>query len=224
MRRRTREMPMDDETDNETNYEAAHAADELEILYAKTLYALRESRKTMLGQYGVDDEAALLDQIRSGELAEHPAYEHYLGALIIGQTRMHVRAQAVQQLLGGEAGAKAEAKAGIEAETSLHLMLRDRIGEHYAHRLSEPVRLAQDALLVSFDSGVTVELRYYSAHKYSVGWRWGDATLRIDSAPVHADCATFPHHLHDDRSTRCCAIPCSRIGGPLPELILSELH
>ena len=180
-------MSMDHEPDHASDTEALEA---LELLYATTLYTLRESRKHMLRQYAVDSEACLLEKIRSGELDEHPAYEHYLGALIIDQARTHVRAQAIRQL-HGEAG-------DTLAETSVHLMLSDKIEEHYAHRLSEPIRVSQDALLLFFDSGLMVEVRYFSCDEYSIGWCWGDALCRIDTAPVHTGCATFPHHLHDD--------------------------
>jgi hypothetical protein len=174
---------MERETDH------AFDSDTLQYLYAKTLYALRESRKAMLRQYGLASEAALLELISAGSIAEHPAYEHYLGALIIEQTRNHIRAQATEQLGGGVA------IAGVEA--SVHLVLQEHIEQHYADRLSGPVQLAQDALLASFDTGLMVELRYFSVDEYSISWAWGDAQLRIDTAPTHADCASFPHHLHD---------------------------
>lgn len=172
--------------------EADHAfdSDTLQYLYAKTLYALRESRKAMLRQYGLASEAALLEQISAGTIAEHPAYEHYLGALIIEQTRNQIRAQATEQLGGGTALAS--------ADDSVHLMLQEKIEQHYADRLSAPVQLAQDALLASFDTGLMVEVRYFSVDEYSIGWAWGDAQLRIDTAPTHAACASVAHHLHDD--------------------------
>lgn len=40
-------------------------------------------------------------------------------------------------------------------------------------------------------------------------WRWRDAELRIDTAPVHPDHATFPHHLHGED------------GMPVPDLATS---
>lgn len=170
----------------------ADAADETEAmnaLYAQTIFALRESRKHLLKRYAVETEAALLEQIRAGALAVHPAYEHYLSALIVEQTRMVVRAQA-SEYLGGTA-------APDHAPVSVHLMLKENIEEHYASRLAEPVRLAQDALLLSFDSGLMVEARYFNKDEYSIGWSWGEAELRIDTAPVHVNEASFPHHVHD---------------------------
>lgn len=173
-------------------HEADHAFDSetLQYLYAKTLYALRESRKAMLKQYDLAGEAELLAQIAAGALAPHPAYEHYLGALIIAQTRNQIRAQAAQELGGGAVQ--------HSADNSVHPMLQQKIEEHYADRLSAPVQLAQDALLLCFDTGLVVEVRYFSCDEYSIGWAWGDAEMRIDTAPAHTACATFPHHLHDD--------------------------
>lgn len=199
---------MEHETDH------AFESDTLQYLYAKTLYALRESRKAMLKQYALASEAELLAQIAAGAIAPHPAYEHYLGALIIEQTRNQVRAQAAQELGG--------AAAQDSVDGSVHLMLQEKIEAHYADRLSAPVQLAQDALLLYFDTGLIVELRYFSCDEYSIGWVWGDAELRIDTAPVHAACASFPHHLHDDTAqlradtTTVAGAPC---WSNLPHLI-----
>lgn len=162
--------------------------DAMQALYARTLYSLRESRKAMLQPYAVADEAGLLERIRRGDVAPHPAYEHYLGALIIDQARAEVRTELTQRMCGAEPG----------DSIRVHPMLEQKVTEHYAHRLSAPVRCAQDALLLFFDSGLIVEARYFSADEYAIAWCWGEAELRIDTAPAHADCATFPQHLHDD--------------------------
>lgn len=182
-----------DERENEEDI--AEDPEFLQKLYAKTNYALRESRKAVLAQYAVEDEAALLEKIKSGELSEHPAYDHYLGALIVEQTRQHVRCEMMARL-GGRAGS-------ADGTESVHLTLKAQLEAHYAHRLSEPVRMAQDALILAFDSGLLMEVRYYSADEYMFSWSWGDAELRIDTAPVHPECPTYPHHLHgDDGSVR----------------------
>lgn len=167
----------------------------LQKLYAKTNFVLREARKAALGQYQVEDETALLEKIKCGQLGEHPAYDHYLSALILEQTRQHVRDDMLAQLGGGTDAS------GVRTETSVHLMLKEQLESHYADRLAEPVRLAQDALLLSFDSGLLMEVRYYSADEYMFDWYWGEAGLRIDTAPVHPECATFPQHLHGEDGT-----------------------
>jgi len=58
---------------------------------SRVTYVLRENRKALLEQHGVEDEQALLDKIKAGEIAEHPAYEHYLSARILVDTRNTVR-------------------------------------------------------------------------------------------------------------------------------------
>lgn len=179
---------MDQDMTGETeNYEDP---ENLQKLYAKTNFVLREARKEVLKQYQVENEAALLEKVRSGQLEEHPAYDHYLGALIIEQTRQHVRADMMAQM-GGSAGS-------ADTSDSVHLMLKEKLETHYAPRLSEPVRLAQDALILAFDSGLMMEVRYFSRDEYMISWSWGEAELRIDTAPVHSECPTFPHHLHGD--------------------------
>ena len=54
---------------------------------------LRDSRAQLLARYGAADEAALLDMIHSGAVAEHPAYQDYLGSLTIAATRERIRAE-----------------------------------------------------------------------------------------------------------------------------------
>lgn len=59
---------------------------------SRLIYELRENRDAILKSYGVADEIALLEGIYTGKLPEHPAYEHYLGARILHETRETVRA------------------------------------------------------------------------------------------------------------------------------------
>ncbi len=58
---------------------------------SRLLIELRESRAALLEHHGVDDDTALLQKIRAGEIAEHPAYEAYLGAKLMASTREAVR-------------------------------------------------------------------------------------------------------------------------------------
>lgn len=65
---------------------------------SRLIYELRESRKQLLQQYQVDSPEALLDKIRQGEVAEHPAYEHYLGAHALELSRENIRSQLKETL------------------------------------------------------------------------------------------------------------------------------
>lgn len=65
-------------------------AAEIEQL-SRLAYELRENRFAVLKPYGVEDEAALLQQIQAGAVDEHPAYEHYLAARVLADTRETVR-------------------------------------------------------------------------------------------------------------------------------------
>lgn len=78
------------------------AAEQLEQL-SRLAFELREDRRQLLSRHGADDEEALLARIRHGEVAEHPAYEHYLGARALAATREAVRGrlQGVLRELGG---------------------------------------------------------------------------------------------------------------------------
>lgn len=70
---------------------------EIELL-AQLIYELRENRAAILQPYGVENETLLLQQIQSGAVDEHPAYEHYLSARILADTREAVRATIAEHL------------------------------------------------------------------------------------------------------------------------------
>lgn len=79
----------------------------------------------------------------------------------------------------------------------LHPSLKEAIDREFAAAMVQPAELCRDALLVRLRNEVAIELRIASATDYSIGWRWGEAELRIDTAPLHPQLATFPNHLHD---------------------------
>lgn len=86
---------------------------------------------------------------------------------------------------------------------NLHFPLKEKIESRYAGRLSGAILLKQDALLMTLDNGVVLELRYPNREEYSIAWQWGDAGFCIDTAPLHHELKTFPNHLHDvDGSVR----------------------
>lgn len=80
---------------------------------------------------------------------------------------------------------------------TLHIDLKGAIDRHFAGRMAIDAQLAQDALVVRLNNGVMLELRYAGPDEYAFNWQWGDARMRIDTAPLHAELSTFPNHLHD---------------------------
>lgn len=72
-------------------------AEEIEQL-SRLVYELRENRSTVLTMHGAENEADLLQRIQDGWVAEHPAYEHYLAARILADTRETVRAMLAERL------------------------------------------------------------------------------------------------------------------------------
>ncbi|MBV2236045.1 MAG: hypothetical protein KUL75_10950 [Sterolibacterium sp.] len=80
---------------------------------------------------------------------------------------------------------------------NLHLELKEQLETAYGTQLPAGVTLHQDALLMNFDNGLALEVRYANADEYAINWLWGDARLRIDTAPLHEGLATYPNHFHD---------------------------
>lgn len=67
---------------------------------SRVTYELRENRKLILDQYELEDVQLLLNKITSGEIAEHPAYEHYLSANILSELHDTVRAELAEFVKG----------------------------------------------------------------------------------------------------------------------------
>lgn len=65
----------------------------------RLMYDLRENRKAILAPYGVNDELALLEQIYTGKLSEHPAYEQYLALRIMVETQESARILVSEKLV-----------------------------------------------------------------------------------------------------------------------------
>ncbi len=169
-------------------YENLHPDDVAELdRLAKLLIELRESHMTLLARHAVASEDDLYDRLRAGKIAEHPAYEDYLGARIIESTRQAVRAQLRDYMLQITPGADGK---------HLHAQLSDALVTYYGERLQGVPRQSLDALTLQFDSDLGVELRFAGADEYSIYWQWPGGEGRIDTAPGHAQLATCPNHRH----------------------------
>lgn len=113
---------------------------------------------------------------------------------------------------------------------SLHLDLAARIDETFGERLDCPTEVKLDALIVRLDNGVTLEARIAAPDAYAIAWAWGEAELRIDTAPLHKDLATFPNHLHgadgslhQDPLTRCGAAPWDNLRAVIDSVLQDPL-
>lgn len=58
---------------------------------ARLMYDLRSARDKLLAELGATDAADVLKRITSGELPEHPTYEHYLSLGILADLHGQVR-------------------------------------------------------------------------------------------------------------------------------------
>lgn len=151
------------------------------------LIELRESRQTLLARHAVASEDELLERLRAGAVAEHTAYEDYLGARIITSTREAIRLQLRDYMLQTNP---------VGVDQGVHAPLSDEVITRYGERLRCAPQPSLDALILRFDTGLAVELRFAGADEYSICWQWQDTEWRIDTAPLHAQLASFPTHLH----------------------------
>ena len=58
---------------------------------ARLMYELRSARDKLLAEIGASDATDVLKRITSGELPEHPTYEHYLSLGILADLHGQVR-------------------------------------------------------------------------------------------------------------------------------------
>ncbi len=173
-------------------------AKDVEML-SRAIYELRESRKRVLAETGHEDEAALLDAIREGVVAEHPGYELYLAARVMDQAREDAR-----MALRPEPDER--------PAHCLHAALCDALEQKFAGRLGGPIELLQDALRFVLESGLEVTARFAADDAWSIEWRNGDALARIDTAPTNANEGHGTPHYHDAQGGLHLETPCDACG------------
>lgn len=162
---------------------------------AKAIYELREQRGAILSRLAVDDEATLLERLGRGDLPEHPGYEQLLSASILHRTREALRqhlATSLSQYNGAEQNG-AEGSRFDPTPFYLKPLVEDSCGSDIEGEISA----MQDALLLKLRNGVAVELRVLSAEHYCFSWLWGEALMRIDTAPIPEDSGASKSHFHD---------------------------
>lgn len=166
---------------------------------SRLMHELREHRKTLLRSTGHDDEETLLAAIQSGEAEEHPAYDHYLGIRTLAATHQAVRAELKNLLgeLGGQPGTDIASEHAPPTIWPLHLA--ETVEENCGKWLAGPVEIRQDALLLTIDGDVRLEVRMAAPDAYSFTWTWGDALLRIDTAPHGNSNAAHLHRADGSR-------------------------
>lgn len=113
---------------------------------------------------------------------------------------------------------------------STHLDLAAQIEEAFGEHLESPVDLKLDALIVQLDNGATLEARIAAPDAYAIAWAWGEAELRIDTAPLHPQLDTFPNHFHAadgslqrDPLTRCGAAPWDNLRAVIDAILIDPL-
>lgn len=78
----------------------------------------------------------------------------------------------------------------------LHIELKEQIEANFDATKLASVTLCRDALDLSLANGVELTLRVAGPAEYVMSWRWGEAAMCIDTAPLHDTLGTFPNHLH----------------------------
>lgn len=78
----------------------------------------------------------------------------------------------------------------------LHLELKENIEATFGAAHDVSVTLCRDAIEVSLPNGVALLVRIAERDEYAMNWRWGEAEMGIDTAPLHRGLCTYPNHLH----------------------------
>lgn len=79
---------------------------------------------------------------------------------------------------------------------TLHSALADEVIRHFGEYLDDAPLITHDAITFYFQNGLMLQARFAGAGEYSIQWRFGEAELRIDTAPLHPGLSSFPNHLH----------------------------
>jgi hypothetical protein len=145
------------------------AALELEQI-ARLSYEAREHRRTVLEAVGASDEPALLERIMAGSIDEHPAYEHYLAARILDDTR-----QAARELIAASLKEIRHRSEEEPAPVNLHAAILEHVDREHVDVLARPSQLTQDALTIALRNGALLTVRYAAPDAYSLRWRAGPA-------------------------------------------------
>lgn len=80
---------------------------------------------------------------------------------------------------------------------TLHATLVDEIVNRFGEQLDGAPQIGHDAVTLRFQNGLMLQARFANPEEYSIQWHFGEAELRIDTAPLHPELSTFPHHMHD---------------------------
>lgn len=82
-----------------------------------------------------------------------------------------------------------------------HIELKESIEAAFGAIPEVSATLCRDAIEVSLPNGVGLLIRVAECDEYAFEWRWGEAEMRIDTAPLHRGLATYPNHLHTPDGT-----------------------
>lgn len=111
---------------------------------------------------------------------------------------------------------------------TLHLELRDAVEARYGRDLVGPVDLRQDAMMLSFANGLTMEVRFAAEDAYSIRWVCDGDELCIDTAPRRDLPSGVGSHLHDrsgrvlpDALTRPGATPIENLSSVIDAVLIS---
>jgi len=112
----------------------------------------------------------------------------------------------------------------------LHIELKEQIEAAFDATQLASVTLCRDALELRLSNGVDLTLRVAGPSEYAMSWRWGEAVMSIDTAPLHDALRTWPNHLHtidgnavDDPVTEIGADPWRNVRALIERLIEQPL-
>ncbi|WP_201313558.1 hypothetical protein [Dyella sp. EPa41] len=157
---------------------------------SRRMFDLRERCKRLLGETGCGEADEILAAVREGSLPEHPGYDAWLAARLLGDRERALQATLQWRCLIANGGKRLPPpRSGLAA---LAYAMRPMLPPVFAGGM----RLHPDAISFSGESGIQVLVRALTPQAWSFEWHWAGEAWRLDTAPVTHPGVDSVAHVH----------------------------
>lgn len=185
---------------------------------SRRMFDLRERRKRLLENMGCSHADEVLSAVREGDLPEHPGYDAWLAARLLGDRERALHETLQWRCLVANGGKRLPPpRSGLAA---LAYAIRPSLPSMFAGGM----RLHADAISLSGESGIQVLVRVLTPKAWSFEWHGGGEAWRLDTAPVaHLGVDSIAHVHRPDGSVAASLLALPTMGG-LSTMVLAFLQ